>query len=294
MTKIITSPIRWSGSKRKIIKHILPLIDDNKDCYVEPFLGSGTMLINILSKNNYKKYYVNDINSDLINFFTQLKEFPISLVEQISDISENYNSFSEMERKKDYFYSIRTYYNSEQMNKITRAALFWFLTKTCFNGVYRINNSGKYNVPFGRKENANFDPELFFRISNMISNVSFYNVDYLEFLRILNYEKLLKNSFIYLDPPYVPETSQTQRQKIYTSKFFEHERFIDFIDVICNNPDLSLMISMSDSHYSQLLYDNLTLNKRKVVDIIRVVNPNALLSSAEIIYTNYTKEISLM
>ncbi|WP_270346209.1 DNA adenine methylase [Enterococcus thailandicus] len=287
MTKLLTSPIRWSGSKRKIIKHILPLIDATQDCYVEPFLGSATMLINILPKNYYKEYFVNDINSDLINFFIQLRDTPDSLIEQIFDISKNYNSFPDIEKKQGYYYELRSYYNNFQMNKITRASFFWFLTKTCFNGVYRVNKQGKYNVPFGKKEKANFDLELFFQISSSIKNVSFSNLDYLDFLRQLANKDLLQKSFIYLDPPYMPETAQTQKQKIYTSNFFQHDRFSDFIDVIYENIDLSLMLSMSDSSYSQKIYDDLSLNKKKVVDIVRVVNPKALLSSSEVIYTNY-------
>ncbi|RXA66825.1 DNA adenine methylase, partial [Enterococcus casseliflavus] len=86
MTKLITSPIRWSGSKRKIIKHILPSINSRPDVYIEPFLGSATMLINILPKKIYKEYYVNDINTDLINFFIQLKYSPNELVEQMGEI----------------------------------------------------------------------------------------------------------------------------------------------------------------------------------------------------------------
>lgn len=287
MTKLLTSPIRWSGSKRKIIKHILPLIDATQDCYVEPFLGSATMLINILPKNYYKEHYVNDINSDLINFFIQLRDTPDSLIEQIFNISKNYNSFPNIEKKQTYYYELRNYYNNFQTNKITRASFFCFLTKTCFNGVYRVNKHGKYNVPFGKKEKANFDLDLLLQISSSIQNVSFSNLDYLEFLRQLGHKNLLQKSFIYLDPPYMPETDQTQKQRIYTSDFFQHDRFSDFIDVIHENIDLSLMLSMSDSSYSQKIYDDLSLNKKKVVDIIRVVNPKALFTSSEVIYTNY-------
>lgn len=292
MSNVLTSPIRWSGSKRKIIKHILPLIDDSKETYIEPFLGSGTMLINILSKKSYKKYYVNDINSDLINFFTQLKNNPNSLIEQLTDISKSYEAIFTLEEKKEYYYSIRNYYNNNSMDKLTRACFFWFLTKTCFNGVYRVNNKGKYNVPFGKKEKASVDISLLNDISLAIQNVSFSNLDYLDFLHILNQKKMLHNSFIYLDPPYIPETIKTQKQKIYTSDFFQHDRFSDFISVIHNSKNLNLMLSMSDSSYSKEIYDNLSLNKRKITDIVRVVNPKALLSSSEIIYTNYnTKEI---
>lgn len=161
------------------------------------------------------------------------------------------------------------------------------MTKTCFNGVYRINLKGEYNVPFGKKQRIAVDIDQLLALSESIRDVHFFSMDYMDFMRYLVKESLLTDSFIYLDPPYIPETKTSQKQKMYTTNFFEHDRYIDFMNVIGQTERISLMISMSDSSYSEEIYGRLALNKTKVADITRVVNPKALLRSKEVIYTNY-------
>lgn len=289
MQKIITSPIRWSGSKRKIIKYILPYIDYDKKNYIEPFLGSASMLINILTAKRFEKYYVNDLNMDLILFFKTLQREDIidSFSGQISDLCTIYNSLCDLEAKQKFFYTIRSLYNEEKVSDETRAAFFWFLTKTCFNGVYRINLNGKYNVPFGKKQQINIDIDLLLFLSRALKDVVFFNMDYMEFIRVLSENALLEDSFLYLDPPYIPETKTSQNQRMYTTNFFEHDKYIDFINVIGQTEKNSMMVSMSDSSYSEEIYGKLNLKKTKITDITRVVNPKALLKSTEVIYTNY-------
>lgn len=289
MQKIITSPIRWSGSKRKIVKYILPYIDNKRKIYVEPFLGSATMLINILSEKRYDEYYVNDFNPDLVLFFQILqREDKIeSFSGQISDLCAIYNSLYDIEAKKKFFYTIRSLYNEAKVSDETRASFFWFLTKTCFNGVYRINLKGEYNVPFGKKKQINIDIDQLLALSESLREVTFFNMDYMDFMKYLANNSILSDSFIYLDPPYIPETKISQNQKMYTINFFEHDRYIDFINVIGQTEKTSLMLSMSDSSYSKKIYGKLNLNKTKITDIKRVVNPKAMTKSTEVIYTNY-------
>lgn len=287
MKEVITSPIRWSGSKRKIITHILPLIDNKKKNYIEPFLGSATMLLNVLKKTQFESYYVNDINTDIVNFFETLKEDPYLLLEKITDVCIFYNSLIEIDQKKAYFYEKRDIYNTKNEEPVDQACLFWFLTKTCFNGVYRVNRQGKYNVPFGKKETIKISVDDFLIISELLKKVIFFNDDYSLFLKKMDNLGKLSEGFIYLDPPYIPETTSSKNQKMYTSSHFQHDEHIRLINQIQKNTNSSIMLSMSDSIQSREIYQSLSLKKTKITEIIRVVNPNSLLSSSEIIFTNY-------
>lgn len=287
MKKTIISPIRWSGSKRKILPLILPFVDSSKEIYVEPFLGSGTMLLNMLSNKKFHEFHVNDINYDLVNFFEILKNESPQLITQLTHLCDYYNSLQTMIDKKEYYYDIRTQYNHGNLNHLLRAKFFWFLTKTCFNGVYRVNRKGEYNVPFGQKEHIRIDIQNLKFISQNLDRVKFYNNDYADFLMNINFDGILNKSFLYLDPPYLPETEISKNQKMYTSEHFSHLKHISLLNDIENSLETTMMLSMSDSDSSRKVYKDLQLTKTKVTDIVRVVNPRKLMSSSEIIFTNY-------
>lgn len=284
--KVIASPIRWAGSKKKILNDILTFFDKKSKIYIEPFFGSGVVLINLLNNLEefyFEEFYVNDINFNIINFYNILQNNYNYAKEEIEKIIFNYNNLSNEELKEKFFYNIRTKYNKMDKKNNKKVIYFYFLMKSGYNGVYRENKKGEFNVPFGRKEKINFDPENLKNIAEKLKKVKFYNYDYLEFFNILKKMNVLKDAFIYCDPPYIPEEKIiNKKQELYTNKEFNHNEFANFIKQINTN---KILISMSESKESDKIYKN--LKKYKVDEIIRTINPKKTVKSTEILYSNY-------
>jgi DNA adenine methylase len=189
--KLVAPFLKWVGGKRQIMSTIAEHLPKNIKTYVEPFIGGGAVLFYLQPK----KAIVNDFNSELINVYRVIKD---NLDELITDLQKHKN-------ESEYFYEIRgldrtTVFAS--LTNIERASRIIYLNKTCFNGLYRVNNSGEFNSPFGRYKNPNIVNEPTLRAVNNYLNaneIQLQNIDYEEILRGAN-----KNSFVYLDPPYHP------------------------------------------------------------------------------------------
>lgn len=284
--EVISSPIRWAGSKKKILNEMLTFFDNKSKYYVEPFLGSGVVLINLINNIKdfeYKKFFVNDINANIINFYIILRDNFKFIEKNISSIVNEYNELYDISQKEKFYYDIRQKFNEITDEQDKKSIYFYFLMKSGYNGVYRENRNGKFNVPFGKKDKINCDIENMKRVSDKLQNVEFYNCDYQEFFKELNKKKVLGDAFVYFDPPYIPEEKVVnKKQELYTSKIFEHEEFIKNIDKLKIN---KFLISMSDSKKADLIYGD--LNKYVVNDIIRTINPLKTIKSTEIVYSNY-------
>ncbi|MBC1831224.1 Dam family site-specific DNA-(adenine-N6)-methyltransferase [Listeria seeligeri] len=293
MKNVITAPIRWTGSKKKLLNEMLLTFDKKKSVYVEPFLGSGTVVLNVLNQNMYKKYYVNDINSNLIDFYRILKSEKEKLFDIILDICKKYNELENISEKEIYYYEMRKKYNEGRIKIHKRAAVFWFLMKSGFNGVYRVNSKNKFNVPFGKKEKIIFDIDNAKIISELIQKVEFFNLDYYSFLEIVSNEINANDAFIYFDPPYLPENNLVRNQ-LYTKDKFDHRKFVTDL-LSYNNRFISLtyMISMADSENATRIYQSDWTYRIDIREIIRIVNPKKLVKSKEIAYINYNLSPSI-
>lgn len=284
---IVNSPIRWAGSKKKILNNMLKTFPKNKKNYIEMFLGSGVVLLNVLDNKNilkYKNIYVNDINSNIINFYILLRDNIDSLIEKMKELENKYNNY-QMDEKEEYYYKIRYDFNNME-DGAEKAVLFYFLMKTGFNGVYRENKNGKFNVPFGKKEKIVVNEEHLHKVSEIIKNVKFYNLDYKDFLKEMKKNNKLKDAFIYCDPPYLPDDDLiSQKQELYTSESFNHILFFKNIIKIKQNPDI--MISMADSQMANMIYNNFQFHRIDMREIIRTINPKILFASREIAFINY-------
>ena len=160
--------VKWAGGKNKLILQIEQYypkeLKENKiDVYIEPFVGGGAILIDILKKYNIKKAYAFDINKNLINCYNIIKDKVESLVLELKKLEEEYLKLDD-ENRKEYYYDIRKKYNSiniENENEaLEKTTYFIFLNKTCFNGLYRENRRGQFNVPIGKYKNPTiFDEE---------------------------------------------------------------------------------------------------------------------------------------
>lgn len=283
--KVISSPIRWAGSKISLLNDLLTTFDRNKDYYIEPFLGSGAVLINVLNNNDilsYKKIYVNDANPNIIDFYKRLKKDGDTFIEKLERIVNNYNSLNTLEEKSKMYYQIRDSFNDNDNKNV----YFFFLMKTCFNGVYRENSKGLFNVPFGKKEKIFCDRTKLIFISTLLKKVEFYNEDYSVFFKILKKKRILNNAFVYCDPPYIPDDDSVYKtQTLYSKPIFKHEHFYDEVSNIASF-NCSVIISMSDSSRANDIYNNGVFKKKEIKDLFRIVNPKRRFSSKEIIFTN--------
>ncbi len=228
--------IKWVGGKTQLLgeidKQIMSLLSDNKDyTYIEPFVGGGAVLFWILQKYpNIKRAIINDLNHDLINTYKIVKDNPKELIESLSDIQNKYLSLQENDRKS-FFLEQRALFNTDSQDSLQRATLFIFLNKTCFNGLYRVNSKGKFNVPFGKYKNPRIlDEQTILSDSAVLQKVEILNVDFAETLCYAH-----RNTLFYCDPPYRP-LSETSSFNSYTKEAFNDDEQIRLRD-FCNQID---------------------------------------------------------
>ena len=261
----ITAPFRWAGSKAKLTSELFDIFKES-EIYVEPFLGSGVVLFRLLQDNMYEKYIVNDINVSIISFYTQVKNNPLKLIYGLKEMEFLYNK---SDKKEEFYYQARQKFNERKENPF----YFWLLMKAGFNGLYRENSKGEYNVPFGYKDKIKFDEEQIYQIHDLIQNVEFYCMDYQDFIAMV-IEKEYGEMFIYNDPPYC------NSQK-YTKDDFNNEELANYlIDLKCD-----VAISDVDSNGSNLVYKDFF--KVFVKDVKRVINVASIQGVREVLYINY-------
>lgn len=178
------------------------LRDQPNVTYIEPFVGGGAMLFYMLTHySNIKRAIINDVNDDLIDCYLLIKNDPEKLITSLREIKEEYYRLATIETKSQYYYQIRDKYNNDELAKDKRAACFIFLNKTCFNGLYRVNTNGKFNVPFGQYDHPNIcDEELIMADHRVLQKVDIYVGGYKNITKHLG----KRYNFIYIDPPYRP------------------------------------------------------------------------------------------
>ena len=247
---IILKPfVKWVGGKSQLIDELEKMLPNDGEKiltkYCEPMVGGGALFFNILSKCNFEQLYISDINAELINAYQVIKNNVDSLIEQLREMQLLFLPMDENGRKL-YYYSIRDKFNSTQLCDITateKAAYFIFLNKTCFNGLYRVNRKGQFNVPMGAYKNPMIcDEENLCNINKVLQSVTIVCGDY-----SLSRQFIDKDTFVYLDPPYRP-LSETSAFTSYNSDTFddnEQIRLAKFIDEI-NASGAKIVLSNSD------------------------------------------------
>ena len=206
MCKGVAKPfLKWAGGKGQLLDafdKMFPqeLIDEKTKTYIEPFVGVGAVLFHILQNYKIEKAYINDINKELINCYRCIKADVDEVIRQLEILENEY--LSSKDRAK-YFYNVRERYNQIHLNghyDYEKCADFIFLNHTCFNGLYRVNKSGKFNVPHGKYKNPLIcDKDNLLLCSQLLQKVEISFGDYRQVL--LNADK---DSFVYFDPPYRP------------------------------------------------------------------------------------------
>lgn len=277
--------VKWVGGKSKLIPQMEQYypkeLKENKiDVYIEPFVGGGAILMDILKKYNIKKAYAFDINKNLINCYNIIKDKVESLVLELKKLEEEYLKLDD-ENRKEYYYDIRKKYNSiniENENEaLEKTTYFIFLNKTCFNGLYRENRRGQFNVPVGKYKNPTIcDEKNLIELSKLIKNVTFINADYRE-----SYKYIEENTFIYFDPPYRP-INKTSSFTSYSKEDFNDENQKElgeyFRKINDNNSNVKLMLSNSNpknnnekDDFFEQIYNGFKINEIKAN---RMINSN--------------------
>lgn len=276
MKKSYAKPfLKWAGGKTQLIAEIeksLPqTVLSGKFTYVEPFVGSGAIFFWMLSNfPNLEKAIINDINSDLINAYKIIASEPKSLISILKEFQAQYHALENREvEKKEYYYEKREQYNTRNADKITHAALFIFLNRTCFNGLYRVNSRNLFNVPMGSYKSPRIcDEQNILAVSESLKNVEIQNGDFETTLDYAN-----ENSVFYLDPPYKP-LSATSNFNSYAENVFddnEQLRLRDFC-IKLHAKNIKWILSNSDvqdNNFFDELFEGFLIKK---VNARRLIN----------------------
>ena len=300
MNNIVKPFVKWAGGKNSLIPQLtkyypLELKEGTIERYIEPFIGGGAVLIDILQRYKVKEAYAFDINIDLINCYNVIKNNVHELIKQLEKKEKKFISLDSEERQK-YFYDIREEYNSYKLKNglnIKRASEFIFLNRTCFNGLYRVNKEGKFNVPCGKYKNPTIcDSNNLRNLSKLIENVIFEYGDYRKSEQYVN-----QNTFVYFDPPYRP-ISATSGFTSYTKEDFNDDAQIElakYYDKL-SLKNAKLMLSNSNPKninendtFFENIYKGFYINE---VFAKRVINSNAKERGqiSELLITNYEEQ----
>ncbi|WP_274235968.1 MULTISPECIES: DNA adenine methylase [Fusobacterium] len=289
--------IKWVGGKGQLLSEINKLypveLGKNINKYAEIFVGGGAVLFDILSKYKLDEVYISDKNLELINTYKSIRDNVDILIKSLKGMEEQYIPLDNKNRK-DYYYKKREEYNSlkinSEVNNIEKAILFIFLNKTCFNGLYRVNKKGKFNVPMGAYKKPKIcDEENLKNVSLTLRNVKIVYADYKESEKFID-----DKTFVYIDPPYRP-LNITSSFTSYTENDFNDKEQIELAEYInvLNKKGAKIVISNSDpknndidDNFFDKLYKNYNINRVKAT---RMLNSNASLRGAinELLITNY-------
>lgn len=264
--------LKWAGGKGQLIYEIqryYPFEHKNIVKYAEPFVGGGAVLFDILSKYDLQDIYISDMNEELINSYITVRDDVDILVHLLRLMQDEFIPLS-LELRKSYYLKKRERFNYLKLNIgkercPEKAALMIFLNKTCFNGLYRVNKRGLFNVPMGSYKNPTICDEANLReISNKLQNVIIVCGDYKESRSFID-----ENTFVYIDPPYRPITN-TSSFTAYTENIFDDNKQIElakFVDEM-DNKCAKIVVSNSDpkninekDHFFENIYSPYNINR---------------------------------
>lgn len=274
--------VKWAGGKGQlldVLKENLPQgMGKAITKYAEPFVGGGALLFAILNEYDLEQIYINDNNRELINAYSAIKNECDALIEKLKVLQEEYEKLDGEERQA-YYYAQRDLFNEMSLtaeNAVAKASLFIFLNKTCFNGLYRVNKSGKFNVPAGKyKKPLICDEENLKHISQKLQNVILRSMDYRDVESFAD-----NHTLVYFDPPYRP-LNTTSGFTSYTENQFNDNDQIELANFYkkLSNKGIKVMLSNSDPYnvnYEDNFFDDLyaefTVQR---ITAVRLINSDA-------------------
>lgn len=287
--------IKWAGGKSQLLSEIERLIPIefkfSNFTYIEPFVGGGALLFWLLQRfPQIDKAIINDINSDLINSYRIIKKNVDELIKVLKELENEYYELADNQiKRKEYYYSKRDLFNKRISDDITQAALFIFLNRTCFNGLYRVNSKNEFNVPIGSyKKPLICDNNNLRAVNKILQRVTILNEDFEQTLKYAN-----GNTLFYLDPPYKP-LSETSSFNSYTEFNFndnEQKRLAKFCEKIDTLGFLWILSNSDvkgknpDDNFFDELYKNFSIKRVYARRIINA-NPQKRGELTELLITN--------
>ena len=296
--------LKWAGGKGQLLsqldEHLPNELQRHSFTYIEPFVGGGAMLFHMLRKfHNITHIVINDINPHLMTAYRTIKDQPKELIQRLSALECDYFSQPDENMKRKYYLHVRNIYNEEQLDDIDRTKYLIFLNHTCFNGLYRVNAKGKFNVPFGRY----LHPTICNAVTIMAANEALNHVD----TTILNgdFEQTEAEigrglNFFYFDPPYRP-LNATSSFKSYSKEDFNDEeqiRLRDFCARLSRRNDVKWMLSNADCSaknpedtFFERIYTGFCINRVRASRAINA-NPTKRGKLTELLIKNYESLVS--
>lgn len=250
--------VKWVGGKRQLMFELLKNMPEDYNRYFEPFIGGGALFFELQPDNAY----ISDMNEELINLYQVVRD---NVDELITDLQKH-------DISKEYFMEIRNIDRTEEYkscSNVKKASRFIYLNRTCFNGMYRVNSKGEFNVPFGHYKNPRIlDENNLINCSNLLQRTEIRHADFSEILK-----KVKKGDFVYFDPPYVP-LSETSSFTSYTKDGFDLDMQFKLRDVCdeLGSMGVKFLLSNSDTKLVNELYENYNIKK---VFASRQINANA-------------------
>ena len=282
-SKSVKPFLKWAGGKGQLLKEIekyYPFDNGTVTKYAEPFVGGGAVLFDILSKYSLEQIYISDVNVELINTYVVIRKHIGELIGLLNKYQNEYIPL-ETEERKLYYMAKRERFNNLKANgneseNIEKAALMIFLNRTCFNGLYRVNKKGFFNVPMGAYKNPLIcDEKNLCAVSEKLQNVRIVCGDYKKSAEFID-----RHTFVYFDPPYRPLT-KTANFTAYTESLFDDEKQIELAEFAesMHKKGAKVVVSNSDPKNSDTkddFFDNIySSHKIKRVEATRMINCNS-------------------
>ena len=274
--KKISPVLKWAGGKTQLLEHIVARMPASFNNYYEPFIGGAAVLLNLTPEHAF----VNDINRQLVNLYEQLKTSAETIIEKI-------NAMDAQPCNKEVYYATRDEYNAkirQHEYDADCAALMVWINKHCFNGLYRVNNKGLFNVPYNNKTGGkSIDEEHIRAISKYLQEAD-VTITCLDFEQACS--GVSDGDFVYFDSPYVPE-SETASFTDYTMDGFtlaDHKRLAELFKQL-DGKGAKVMLSNNDVPLVRTLYEGYNI---QALDVKRMINSNASKRTGkEVLITNY-------
>lgn len=268
--------IKWAGGKRQLLAQIRAKMPESFNNYYEPFVGGGAVVFDLLPTSAV----INDINKALVNAYRQICNASDEFLKKLNDLDE-----AMWEDGKEYYYSLREHYNDKLMKEefdVELAALFVFINKHCFNGLYRVNGKGLFNVPYNNSRSKSCNEDSIRAISAYLKNVTILEGDFQAACQ--NAEK---GDFVFIDSPYAPLNPSSFES--YTKEGFDiesHKRLADLYDELTSR-GCYCMLTNHNTELINELYGNKGY-KMDVVSVKRMINSDATNRvGKEVIICNY-------
>lgn len=249
--------VKWVGGKRQLLSVLLEHMPaDRHGLYVEPFIGGGALYWHVAGiPNTFQRFWINDANRDLIEAYRAVRDHPQELLRELVVAEDRYKH-----TPKDTFHWWRDF-DPDTLSPIARAVRFFVLMRAGFNGVWRTNLAGKFNVPWGKKDAVTLaDPEVLRQCSEVLEQ-TWTRITRLDYSAVLEHP-FGPDDFIYLDPPYIPLT-KTADFTGYTAKGFSEQDQVNLAEhfrrLATQEDGPALMLSNSDTPLTRRLYDGFTM-----------------------------------